>query len=185
MKIKRLRSLSIATALVFSTATLTGCSNPLESLVGAVASQFGGTEVMFAQMMIQHHEQAIEMGKLAASHAASPEVKALAADIVAEQAPEITQMKSWLTDAGASLDMGHAMVMDGMLSSAQMTALSAATGEAFDKLFLNGMIAHHQGAITMAKLIVDSSNPEAAALAKTIIDSQTEQIAVMEALLTK
>ena len=108
-----------------------------------------------------------------------------AADIVAEQAPEITQMKSWLTDAGASLDRGHAMVMDGMLSTAQMTALSAATGEAFDKLFLNGMIAHHQGAITMAKLIVDSSNPEAAALAKTIIDSQTEQIAVMEALLTK
>jgi uncharacterized protein (DUF305 family) len=72
-----------------------------------------------------------------------------------------------------------------MLSTAQMTALSAATGEAFDKLFLNGMIAHHKGAITMAKLIVDSSNPEAAALAKTIIDSQTEQIAVMEGLLAK
>ena len=185
MKIKRLRSISIATALVFSTATLTGCTNPLESLVGAVASQLGGTEVMFAQMMIQHHEQAIEMGKLAASHAASPEVKALAADIVAEQAPEITQMKSWLTDAGASLDMGHAMVMDGMLSSAQMTALSAATGEAFDKLFLNGMIAHHQGAIVMAKMVVDSTNPEAAALGKAIIESQTKQIELMQSLLAK
>ena len=185
MKIKRLRSLSIATALVFSAATLTGCSNPLESLVGAVASQFGGTEVMFAQMMIKHHEQAIEMGKLAADHASSPEVKALAADIVAEQGPEITEMKSWLTESGSPLEAVHSMAMDGLLSDAQMTALSAATGAAFDKLFLTGMIAHHKGAITMAKLVVDSSNPDAAALAKTIIDSQTEQIAVMEALLSK
>lgn len=185
MKIKRLRSLSIATALVFSTATLTGCSNPLESLVGAVASQFGGTEVMFAQMMIKHHEQAIEMGKLAADHASSPEVKALAADIVAEQGPEIAEMKSWLTESGSPLEAVHSMAMDGLLSDAQMTALSAATGAAFDKLFLTGMIAHHKGAITMAKLVVDSSNPDAAALAKTMIDSQTEQIAVMEALLSK
>ena len=185
MATKHLRNFSIVTAVVFSTATLTGCSNPLESLVGAVASQFGGTEVMFAQMMIQHHEQAIEMGKLAASHASSPDVKALAADIVAEQAPEITQMKSWLTDSGSPLEAVHSMVMDGMLSDAQMTALSAATGTSFDKLFLTGMIAHHKGAITMAKLVVDSSNPDAAALAKKIIDSQTEQIAVMEALLAK
>jgi uncharacterized protein (DUF305 family) len=185
MATKHLRNFSIVTAVVFSTATLTGCSNPLESLVGAVASQFGGTEVMFAQMMIQHHEQAIEMGKLAASHAASPDVKALAADIVAEQGPEIAQMKSWLTEAGSPLEAAHSMIMDGMLTGAQMTALSAATGEAFDKLFLTGMIAHHKGAITMAKLVVDSSNPEAAALAQTIIDSQTEQIAVMEGLLAK
>lgn len=153
--------------------------------IGGVVSQFSGSDVMFAQMMIKHHEQAIEMGKLAASHAASPDVKALAADIVAEQGPEITQMKSWLSEAGASLEMGHHMAMDGLLSSAQMTALSAATGEAFDKLFLNGMIAHHKGAIAMAKLVEDSSNPEAAALAQTIIASQTEQIAVMEALLAK
>jgi uncharacterized protein (DUF305 family) len=153
--------------------------------IGGVVSQFSGSDVMFAQMMIKHHEQAIEMGKLAASHAASPDVKALAADIVAEQGPEITQMKSWLSEAGASLEMGHHMAMDGLLSSAQMTALSAATGEAFDKLFLSGMIAHHKGAITMARLVVDSSNPEAAALAQTIIDSQTEQIAVMEGLLAK
>ena len=185
MKSRRLRNLSIASALVLSTATLTGCGTTLESLVGQVASQFGGTEVMFAQMMIQHHEQAIEMGKLAASHASSPEVKALAADIVAEQAPEIAQMKSWLTDAGATLDMGHAMEMAGMLTSTQMAALSAATGEAFDKLFLNGMIAHHQGAIVMAKMVVDSTNPEAAALGKAIIESQTKQIELMQSLLAK
>ena len=185
MKRSSLRNLSIASALVLSTATLTGCSSSIESLVGQVASQFGGTEVMFAQMMIQHHEQAVEMGKLAASHASSPDVKALAADIVAEQGPEINQMKAWLTDAGASLDIGHAMEMAGMLSGAQMTALAAATGEAFDKLFLNGMIAHHEGAIVMAKMVVDSTNPEAAALGKAIIDSQTKQIELMKSLLAK
>jgi uncharacterized protein (DUF305 family) len=168
MKTRRLRNLSIASALVLSTATLTGCGTTLESLVGQVASQFGGTEVMFAQMMIQHHEQAIEMGKLAASHSSSPQVKALAADIVAEQAPEIAQMKSWLTDAGATLDMGHAMEMAGMLTSTQMAAL-----------------AHHQGAIVMAKMVVDSTNPEAAALGKAIIESQTKQIELMQSLLAK
>jgi uncharacterized protein (DUF305 family) len=123
------------------------------------------------------------MGKLAASHAASPDVKALAADIVAEQGPEITQMKFWLSEAGASLEMGHHMAMDGLLSNAQMTALSAATGEAFDKLFLNGMIAHHKGAITMAKLVLDSGNPDVAAFASSVIESQTEQIERMQALL--
>jgi uncharacterized protein (DUF305 family) len=185
MKTTTLRRISIASALVFSTGSVTGCSFNLGDTIGAVVSQFSGADVMFAQMMIKHHEQAIEMGKLAADHASSPEVKALAADIVAEQAPEITEMKSWLTESGSPLEAVHNMAMDGLLSDAQMTALSAATGAAFDKLFLTGMIAHHKGAITMAKLVVDSSNPNAAALAKKIIDSQTEQIAVMEALLAK
>jgi uncharacterized protein (DUF305 family) len=185
MATKHLRNFSLVTAVLISSASLTGCGMSVSDAIGGVVSQFSGSDVMFAQMMIKHHEQAIEMGKLAASHAASPDVKALAADIVAEQGPEITQMKSWLSEAGASLEMGHHMAMDGLLSSAQMTALSAATGEAFDKLFLSGMIAHHKGAITMARLVVDSSNPEAAALAQTIIDSQTEQIAVMEGLLAK
>jgi uncharacterized protein (DUF305 family) len=94
-------------------------------------------------------------------------------------------MKSWLTEAGAPLEAVHSMAMDGMLSNAQMTALAATTGEAFDKLFLNGMIAHHKGAITMAKLVVNSSNAEAAELAQTMIDSQTKQIELMESLLAK
>jgi uncharacterized protein (DUF305 family) len=185
MKKLTLRRFSIASALVFSSASLTGCSLDLGDAIGAVVSQFSGGDVMFAQMMIKHHEQAVEMGKLAGDHAASSEVKALAADIVAEQAPEIAQMKAWLTEAGSPLEAVHSMAMDGMLSGAQMTALSAATGEAFDKLFLNGMIAHHKGAITMAKLVVDSGNEEVAKLASAVIDSQTKQIERMEALLAK
>jgi uncharacterized protein (DUF305 family) len=94
-------------------------------------------------------------------------------------------MKGWLTAAGASESMGHDMGMGGMLSAAQMTALESATGPAFDALYLAGMIAHHQGAIQMAKMVTGSSNAEAAALGKAIVESQTKQIEYMQKLLTK
>jgi uncharacterized protein (DUF305 family) len=185
MKSRSLRNFSIAAALVFSAGSLTGCSFDLGKVAGDVISQYSGADVMFAQMMIEHHQQAVDMGTLAASRAFSPEVKTLAEQIKAEQAPEIAQMKSWLADAGASTQMGHQMVMDGLLSADQMTALTDATGAKFDELFLKGMIAHHQGAITMAKVVVDSGNTNVSALAKAIIDSQTKQIVTMKALLTR
>jgi uncharacterized protein (DUF305 family) len=149
------------------------------------SSVFSGSDIMFAQMMIPHHQQAVDMGTLAEARALSPEVKALAAKIKAEQAPEITQMKGWLADANASMDMGHEMGMGGMLSDTDMKALENAKGAAFDKLFLEGMIGHHEGAIHMAQMVVDSNNAEASALGKAIIDSQTKQITYMESLLAK
>ena len=149
------------------------------------SSSFSGADIMFAQMMIPHHQQAVDMGTLAETRALSPEVKALAAKIKAEQAPEIEQMKGWLTDANASLDMGHDMGMGGMLSDSQMKTLENAKGSAFDKLYLEGMISHHKGAIHMAQMVVDSNNAEASALGNAIIDSQTKQITFMESLLAK
>ena len=185
MKSRSLRNFSIAAALVFSAGSLTGCSIDLGKVAGEVISQYSGADVMFAQMMIEHHQQAVDMGALAATRALSPEVKALAEQIKAEQAPEIDQMKSWLAEAGASMHMGHEMVMDGLLGADQMTALTEATGAKFDELFLTGMIAHHKGAITMAKLVVDSGNEEVAKLANAIIESQTIQIETMQELLAK
>ena len=149
------------------------------------SSSFSGADIMFAQMMIPHHQQAVDMGTLAETHALSPEVKTLAATIKAEQAPEIEQMNGWLTDANASLDMGHDMGMGGMLSDAEMTALENAKGATFDRLYLEGMINHHKGAIHMAQMVVDSNNAEAKALGESIIKSQTAQIKYMEALLAK
>jgi uncharacterized protein (DUF305 family) len=81
--------------------------------------------------------------------------------------------------------MGHDMGMGGMLSDAEMKALENAKGAAFDKLYLEGMIAHHKGAIHMAQMVVDSNNSEAKALGEAIIKSQTAQIKYMEALLAK
>jgi uncharacterized protein (DUF305 family) len=79
--------------------------------------------------------------------------------------------------------MDHDMAMDGMLTEAQLETLKAAKGAEFDRLFLEGMIAHHEGAVSMAEDVVDSKNPEVAELAASIIKSQTEQIQYMKELL--
>jgi len=142
-------------------------------------------EVIFAQMMIPHHQQAVDMGTLAETRAASAEVKALSAKIKAEQHPEVDEMKHWLEDAGEPLEMGHEMNMSGMLTDAQMQALEAASGADFDKLYLEGMILHHQGAIDMAKPLTNSSNANVKKLAEHIVSSQAEQITYMQELLAK
>jgi uncharacterized protein (DUF305 family) len=184
-----LRVVAATGAVLLASVSLTGCTVnigwPFANMGNNSSAEFSGMDIMFAQMMIPHHQQAVDMGTLAETRASSPEVKALAATIKAEQAPEIEQMKGWLTAAGASENMGHDMGMGGMLSAAQMTALESATGPAFDALYLAGMIAHHQGAIQMAKMVTGSNNAEAAALGKAIVESQTKQIEYMQNLLTK
>ena len=156
----------------------------VESASGVNTSDFSGVDIMFAQMMIPHHQQAIDMSSLAVSRALSPEVKALASKISAEQGPEIEQMRSWLKAANAATEMGHQMSMDGMLSDAELERLTNASGEEFDRLFILGMIAHHEGAIEMAQMVVDSKNPEARELGTTVIKIQTLEIAELKALLT-
>ena len=195
---------SFATAVVLaSSLALTGCAPSLPDASGLMGDMMGDTlgdvggmvgdvlgalapaDVMFAQMMIPHHQQAVEMSKLAETHASSPEVKALAARIKTEQGPEIAQMKDWLKSSGASEQMDHEMPMQGMLTEGQMGQLAAATGPAFDKMFLSFMILHHQGAVLMAKVVENSSNAEVSKLAKSIIDSQNNQIEEMNELLGK
>jgi len=156
----------------------------IESASGVNTSDFSGVDIMFAQMMIPHHQQAIDMSALAESRALSPEVKALASKISAEQGPEIEQMRAWLKAANAPTEMGHQMSMDGMLSDAELERLTNASGAEFDELFIIGMIAHHEGAIEMAQMVVDSKNLEARELGETIIKMQTLEIAELS-LLTK
>lgn len=148
-------------------------------------SEFGQMDIMFAQMMIPHHQQAVDMALLAPDRALSPEVKSLAEEILGEQDPEMQQMGRWLQEAGAPSDMGHQMDMGGMLSEAEMTALVSATGTEFDRLFLEGMILHHQGAIEMTSMIQGSKNEEVRLLATSIVQSQTEQIELMRELLAQ
>lgn len=152
---------------------------------GQNSSDLSGADIMFAQMMIPHHQQAVDMGTLAETRALNPAVKALAAKIKAAQAPEIVQMKGWLKEADAPLDMGHSMGMGGMLSEADMKQLENAKGAEFDKLYLTGMIAHHEGAIHMAQMVTDSRNPEVKALGDAIVATQTAEITEMKALLEK
>ena len=147
------------------------------------ASAFSGTDIMFAQMMIPHHQQAVDMSTLAETHTTNPEILALAKQIKDAQAPEIKQMTAWIESSGAGMDMGHDMGMGGMLTEEQMTALGKAQGAEFDKLYLEGMIGHHQGALQMAKMIEDSNNAEAKTLAANIVKSQSAEIEKMKQML--
>ena len=138
---------------------------------------------MFAAMMIPHHEQAIQMSELALLNSTNPEILALASEIKAAQGPEIEQMKSW----GSSMMGSHAghMMDEGMLSDDEMAQLKDTKGAEFDRLFLEGMIKHHQGAIEMADMIIDSANEEAALLGKNIVESQSAEIERMRQLLSR
>ena len=159
--------------LLFLALLITGCAS--ESNSG-----YSSQDIMFAETMIPHHQQAIEMSDLALKNSTNPEVLALAQQIKDAQSPEIEQMKSW--GASSMAHMGH--MMDGMLSDEEMSDLAAATGSRFDKLFLEGMIKHHEGAIDMAEMVIDSKNSEVAALAKAIIEAQRKEISKMKELLS-
>ena len=154
-----------------------------------------GADVSFAQGMIPHHEQAIVMSDLALTKAgSSPEVRALAERIKAAQEPEILRMEGWLEDWGepltaeggdgedhAGMDMGG---MSGMMSDAEMRQLEASSGADFDRLFLEGVIRHHEGAVSMAKEEQAKGKfDDAKELAGSIITSQEAEIAEMKALL--
>jgi uncharacterized protein (DUF305 family) len=155
----------------------------------ASAGAFNDADVMFAQMMLPHHQQAVEMSDDVLGKAGvASRVTALAQRIKAAQQPEITQLTSWLGTWGKAVPSSSAsmsgMGEDGMMSSGDMAKLKAADGPTASKLFLSQMIAHHEGAVAMAKTETSSgSDAKAVAMAKSIVDSQTAEITEMKALL--
>ncbi len=150
-------------------------------------SQMVGSDAMFLQMMIPHHEQAVVMSDLALSTSKDADVLKLAKQIRDAQAPEIIKMQGWLSDAGLSEDPGHSMGngMGGMLSDSDLSALKGSTDKAFDKLFLAGMIAHHEGAIDMVMMIENSQDSDVKRLGQDIVKSQTAEIELMKELLKR
>jgi len=165
-------------ALVILSLLLSGCATGDSS-----NTSFSADDQMFAAMMIPHHEQAIQMSELALLNSTDPEIIKLAREIKAAQGPEIEQMKSW----GSSKMGSHAghMMEEGMLTDDEIAQLESASGAEFDRLFLEGMIKHHQGAIQMAEMIINSANEEAALLGKAIVESQSAEITKMRQLLTR
>lgn len=155
-----------------------------------VSEENNEADVDFAQQMIPHHRQAIEMSELAADRAGSDQVRGLAEQISAAQGPEIETMTTFLETWGAEvpeemsmgdMDMGD---MAGMMSPEQMEELGAAEGTEFDRMFLEMMIAHHEGATEMAMTEqAEGENPQAIELAEEIEAAQTEEIAQMQELL--
>ena len=163
--------------LVIAALLLTSCASSENS-----GAEYSAQDIMFAEMMIPHHEQAIEMSDIALAKSQNSEVLALATQIKNAQAPEIAQMKTW---GGSHMGSHAGHMMDGMLTDEEMRALSVAMGQEFDRLFLEGMIKHHEGAIDMAEMVVESTNQEVSTLANAIITAQKEEIVRMKELLSR
>ncbi|MBP3086399.1 DUF305 domain-containing protein [Mycolicibacterium fortuitum] len=211
----------LSAGAVVAAALVAGCSN--QSTDGAAktsatsasaspqtsgaqdAAAHNDADVMFAQHMIPHHQQAVEMSDvLLAKQGIDPRVSELATQIKGAQAPEIEQMQGWLKQWGnppmpsmsqmpqqGHGDMGHANMghgdmpaMQGMVSEADMTALRNAQGAEAAKLYLTHMIAHHEGAITMAEdEIKDGQYAAAVEMAHAIVKTQQQEIDTMRQIL--
>ncbi|MCF3130894.1 DUF305 domain-containing protein [Streptomyces olivochromogenes] len=168
---------------------------------GASASPSAGAEahnaqdVSFAQGMIPHHRQALEMAALAADRASSVRVKDLAARIQKAQDPEIRTMTGWLTSWGEDVPMAgtdhshHSGMsgmpgMSGMMSAKDMDRLKKASGKEFDTMFLTMMIDHHRGAVAMATTEKDEGRyGPATSTADDIVTAQNGEIKEMNQLL--
>jgi uncharacterized protein (DUF305 family) len=208
------RNLAIGIAAVAVLVALTACgnsgSNQASQSTSSASTSTSGTEahnqadVTFAQQMIPHHQQAIEMSDIVlAKKNIDPRVVQLANQIKSAQGPEIQQMQNWLaqwgqptmpmmpspSEAPSSSGMpgmpSHSMPgMTGMMSAEDMAALQNAQGVEASKLFLQQMIQHHQGAITMAQQEISSGQyPEAVKLARSITTSQQQEINSMQDML--
>ncbi|GGS99574.1 lipoprotein [Planobispora rosea] len=136
-------------------------------------------DVKYVQDMIVHHRQALDMALLAPSRARTAELKGLASRIKDAQAPEIQYMTSWLQQREQRVPDHHAGhgSMPGMATPEQLEALKAASGEGFDRLFLQLMIAHHQGAITMSQqVLTGGSDIKIWELANDVASTQAAEI---------
>lgn len=142
-------------------------------------------EIMFAQMMIPHHEQAVSMSETALKKSRNQGILKLSRQIKSLQSSEKSQLTYWLKATGSSMTMDHDMTMSGMLTVKELASLKRLMGTEFDRTFLQLMIKHHEGALEMLDLISDSKNMEAKALAKAIKIAQSNEITSMKLLLNK
>jgi uncharacterized protein (DUF305 family) len=146
-------------------------------------------DVAFMRGMISHHAQALEMTALLRSRTARDDMRKLAERIDVSQSDEMTMMRQWLEAQGESLPDEHAhhagMLMPGMLTPAQMSELAEARGERFDRLFLEGMIAHHEGALTMvADLFEQPGAGQASSVFEFAADVEADQRSEIERMRT-
>lgn len=157
--------------------------------VDSSTADFNDADVSYAQGMIIHHEQAIEMSDIILeAEGIEAEVTELAEQIKAAQGPEIEQMNAWLDTWGAEqADPHHDHVAhghEGMLTDEQLTELGEASGFEAQTLFLEQMVEHHEGAVSMAQQHLEAGeNPEALALSEQVIADQNAEIELMREIL--
>jgi uncharacterized protein (DUF305 family) len=159
-------------------------------VISGEPAAYNADDIAFATNMVPHHEQAIELSALVPERSTNPEVIGLAQAIASVQEPEIATMKAFLVQWNENPDTqtgheGHDMAgMAGMVDGATLARLESLSGAEFDTLWLQSMIAHHEGAVEMAKAeIATGENVDAKQLAQHIIDAQQAEIAQMRTML--
>lgn len=142
------------------------------------------TDVTFVKRSIPHHQQGLEMAKTALDRAARPEVKQFAQHVVDSQSPEMDTLTEMLRSWGEDPSGEMSEQMPGVMSDEDMQHLRAASGEEFDRLFLEHMIAHHRGAIEMAEhALSHGESSQVKDFASTTVEEQGADIEQMRALL--
>ena len=176
MRLKRaIATIFIAiVALSLSACASTETKDSMHNHSTQAAGDLSSDDVMFLQMMIPHHQQAIDISDLALTKSEDAELLALAKSIRDEQGAEIVKMKAWLKEAKAS-SHSDSHSMDGMLSDAELAALDKASGKSFDVLWLKAMTGHHTGAIDMAAMIENAKSAEIKSFGQSIVASQSAQ----------
>lgn len=204
-----MNSMSALVAAIAAALFLSSCSSPPSdghadhdhgSESSVQPAQSNTADVAFATDMIPHHQQALQMSGLVPGRSTDPAVITLAAEIAAAQGPEIETMKAFLVQWNAGEDAGHqdhgddggamnsmdGMEMQGMVDDATMGRLESLKGTEFDRLFLQSMIGHHEGAIVMANTeLSDGVNADAKALARQIVATQQAELDQMKQMLVK
>ncbi|RSD13552.1 DUF305 domain-containing protein [Amycolatopsis eburnea] len=178
--------IALASALLLGACSSNDSMSGMDHTSAQAAAGHNAGDVTFAQQMVPHHSQALDMAKLVPSRSTNPKVVDLASRIAKAQDPEIQQMQGWLSSWGAGMPgMSHES-MPGMMSGDDVKKLEAAKGAEFDKMWLDMMIKHHQGAVDMARTeLSQGSNADAKALAQKIVDAQQAEITEMRGLLTQ
>jgi uncharacterized protein (DUF305 family) len=151
-----------------------------------VSSVHNSQDVMFAQMMIPHHQQAVDMSKMVPSHTTNPTLQTVAIHIQTDQRAEISLLTDFLNRWGEPI-VSHApmaMTMEGMVDPDTMGRLETLRGTDFDTLWITSMISHHRGAITMAEAeLAHGQSPDALKAAGLMIAAQKREISYLTDLI--
>ncbi|MGV3150149.1 DUF305 domain-containing protein [Rothia sp. 11273D007AR] len=190
-----------ATSTATTTPETTETTTATTEADGEISADHNDADIMFAQMMIPHHQQAVEMSEMLLAKEGIPaQVVEFAQGVIDAQGPEIDRMNAMLeawdqqpvTDSGGmdhgkmgGIDHGEMGGMSGMMSQEDMIALEEAQGTEAARLYLEQMTAHHEGAVDMARdEVADGQNPHAVTLAEQVISDQEAEIAQMQQMLT-
>ncbi|BCJ64653.1 DUF305 domain-containing protein [Polymorphospora rubra] len=161
---------------------------PANEVSPLAAPSYNNADVRFVAMMIPHHEQALVMARLVADRGDNAGLRSIAERILAAQEPEIKTLETWLSDRGLGRDGGgrHQHSMSGMQSAEALSRLTAARGAEFDRMFVDMMAEHHQGAIDMAGevLVLGEDNIINELASGVVVEQKAEIVRMREALTT-